>query len=141
MVRKDLGIKNSDTKWRTKRAIMGYCRLRVPDAISFSVKRGQSKADKDRMYIRALSYLMAEYSMASAQARIALQGCGLEEPLPERWWTQSPFLLSLAKAFVAGNARSLKNTNLDSLETVFPSNNQVERSRWDPSVVVPNEVV
>ena len=85
--------------------------------------------EKERMYIRALSYLMAEYTIASAQARMALRACGLEEPLPDRWWTQSPFLLSLAKAFIAGNARSLKNTNLESFETVFPLNNQVERSQ------------
>ena len=120
---------------------MDYCRVHVPDAISFSVKRGQSKVDKDKMFVRALSYLMAEYTMASTQARIALRACGLAEPLSERWWTQSPLLLSLAKAFIAGNARSLKNINLESMETVFPSNNQVGNRQESSSVVIPNEIV
>ena len=120
---------------------MDYCRVHVPDTISFSVKRGQSKVDKDKMFVRAFSFLMAEYTMASAQARIALRACGLEEPLPEQWWAQSPLLLSLAKAFIAGNARSLKNTNLESMETVFPSNDQVGNRQESSRVVILNEVV
>lgn len=71
------------------------------------------------------AFLFARYCLLNAIAEEALRSIQISIPLAEKWWSTSSTVNDLAKSFIAGNVRTLREDNVDNMDDLFPANNDV----------------
>lgn len=96
------------------------------------VKNGESIANrmqisghKDMLVTESTAFLFARYCLLNAIAEEALRSIHISTPLAEKWWSTSSTVNDLAKSFIAGNVRTLREDNVDNMDDLFPANNEV----------------